>query len=140
MTKAEIPYKSFIELVTDQKGQRSLHFQGNKAFVDLVLDLKKKFGSDPMNWPLLEDKKSECFVLNEFILKIKGQYKPAYQHEELCHCRTISTEKVLNVIKDGCATINEVSRTTMAGTGCGSCHKDIENLIDQIHKRHSESN
>jgi len=132
MIKAEIPFKSFIELITDQNGQKSLHFQGHKAFIDLVLDLKNKFGSDPARWPLLDDKKSECFILNEFILKIKGQYKPIYQHEELCHCRTISTEKVLNVIKDGCHTISEVSRATMAGTGCGSCHKDIDNLIEQV--------
>ncbi|MFN3697467.1 MAG: (2Fe-2S)-binding protein [Pseudobdellovibrio sp.] len=139
MVKAEIPYKSFIELTDDPQGLPRLNFQGNKAFVDLVLDLKKRFGHDPKKWPLLDEKKSECFILNEFILKLKGEYRPAYNHEEICHCRTITTEKVLNVIKDGCQSVGDVSRTTMAGTGCGSCHKDIEKLIQQICNQKSES-
>lgn len=132
MIKSEVPYKAFLQLKKNDNGQSEVVVQGNQKLLDLVRYLKKQHGLDPKGWPLQNFKNSECFIVNEFIQKIKSEYKPCYKHDELCHCRTITTEKVLNSIKDGCLTLQDVSRTTMAGTGCGSCHKDIDALIEQI--------
>lgn len=102
---------------------------GSHLLLQKVADLKSKHGIDSKNWPLQDSAKSpEDMLINEFIRKAKGEVF-VYNHDELCHCRMVSTEKVKNAVKLGCDSISEVSRTTLAGTGCGSCRKDIEDVI-----------
>jgi len=137
MIKSEVPFKAFLQLKKNDNGQSDVIVQGSLKLIELVRHLKQNYGLDPASWPLQNSKNSESFIMNEFIQKTKGVYKPCYSHDELCHCRTISTEKVLNSIKDGCLTLQDISRTTMAGTGCGSCHKDIDSLIEQVVNRKS---
>jgi bacterioferritin-associated ferredoxin len=132
MVRSEIPFKAFVEMKKNDHGHFEVVVQGSLKLIELVNQLKKQYGVNPHQWPLQDSKNSESFIINEFIQKVKGEYKPCYSHNELCHCRMISTEKVINSIKDGSLTLQDVSRTTLAGTGCGSCHKDIEALIDQM--------
>ena len=46
----------------------------------------------------------------------------------------VKTETVKNAVKAGCCSVADVSRTTLAGTGCGSCRKDIEDVLTALTK------
>lgn len=110
-----------------------LHIIGPLTLIDKMNELKLKYGAHPNGWPELKEIKShEDMLINEFILKTKSTFKLAYVHEELCHCRMVPADKVYSSIKQGCTTIEEVGRATLAGTGCGSCRDDIEKLLQQF--------
>lgn len=122
--EVSIPFQSQIVF---QEG----HFEivGSSLLLEKIHDFRKQFGDQIQKWPLVSKPTlSEDILLNEFILKAKGETF-VYNHEELCHCRMVPTEKVKNAVKAGCHQISEVSRTTLAGTGCGSCRSDIEAVI-----------
>jgi bacterioferritin-associated ferredoxin len=127
--KAEIPYKACIFL-----SEGSVSFSGP---VDLEIKMnhqKQHYGENPAQWKTCLAKDGYDVLLNEFILKCQNNYKIPYNHTELCHCRMIPTEKVVCAIKQGAFSVSEVSRQTIAGTGCGSCKKDIEELINYLVK------
>ena len=106
---------------------------GSMSLLAKLNQLRKISGNNPAVWPVLEALETEDDLLvNEFILKCKSEFKLAYEHAELCHCRMIPAEKVFDAIKQGCKTVDDVGRTTLAGTGCGSCRPDIEKLLTQF--------
>ncbi len=110
-----------------------IHVIGSVDLLDLVAQKRKLFGDDPTRWPALDTlTSSDDLLLNEFILKCKSEFKLDYEHAELCHCRMVPTEKVYDGIKQGCISIDDIGRTTLAGTGCGSCRPDIEKLLTQF--------
>lgn len=123
----EIPYKAKISLLN-----REVIIIGARDLQDKMKRLKALYGDDPTKWSLVAVENGHDILINEFIMKLKGQFKFCYTHVELCHCRNVETEKVFTNIKDGCFTVEDVSRATKAGTGCGSCRKDIEDLIKQF--------
>ena len=87
---------------------------------------------DPKNWPTPEmnaNPQSSEVVLFKFIQKVKRMWNLPYTHEELCHCRLVPTEKVTCAIEQGAKTVSEIARVTMAGTGCGTCRSDSEELL-----------
>lgn len=129
MIFAEIPYKARIELKDKQ-----ITVRGSKLLLDKVSALKAQYGNDPHKWPQQRVGCGEDILINEFIMKANFEFKFCYNHEELCHCRNVATEKVFTSIKNECFKVEDVSRTTLAGTGCGSCRKDITDLIEQFKK------
>jgi bacterioferritin-associated ferredoxin len=52
----------------------------------------------------------------------------------VCLCRRVSDLAIRTAIDEGARTVAEVSAACRAGTGCGSCHETIE---DMIHERTS---
>lgn len=109
---------------------------GNLTLLNKINNLKKQFGDHPKNWKLESFQNTvEDILLDEFIKKVKNEFVMSYSHIELCHCRMVPVDKVKNAIMEGCFTISEVSRVTMAGTGCGSCRKDIQTTIDELTKK-----
>ena len=125
---AKSPYQSEINLKNG-----SVHIVGPLSLIKKMNELKKKYGGNPQSWPeLLILKSSDDILINEFILKVKGNFKLAYESEELCHCRMVPVEKVYNAIKQGCRSVDDVGRTTLAGTGCGSCRPDTQKLLEQF--------
>ncbi len=50
---------------------------------------------------------------------------------ELCRCMGVGAAEVRRVIRRGARTLEEVGRACAAGTGCRSCHGDIEQLLDR---------
>lgn len=122
------PYQSEIAY---QDGK--IRVVGPLSLIQQMTDLRKKFGSDPKSWPALKIVQTvDDLLINEFILKLKSEFKLCYEHEELCHCRMVPTEKVYQAIKQGCQSVESVGRTTLAGTGCGSCREDIQKLLHQF--------
>ncbi len=49
----------------------------------------------------------------------------------VCRCAGVSRGKIQAAVGGGCATVAQVSGSTRAGTGCGGCHGDIRELIEQ---------
>lgn len=125
---ARSPFQSEI---TYKNGR--VHTIGSLQLMGHITTLKNKFGSDPTNWqPLSEIKSGDDLLLNEFILKCRGEFKLAYDEAELCHCRMVLADKVYNAIKQGAKTVEDVARFTLAGTGCGSCRPDSQKILDQF--------
>ncbi len=129
MIKAKIPFKA--QIVFDQN---QVQVSGSVQLIHKIEKQKTIYGQNPQKWQTVQVVDGDDVLLNEFILKCQNNYKIPYEHEELCHCRMVQTEKVLNVIKQGVFLTSEISRLTMAGTGCGSCKKDIEEIIKYLVK------
>ena len=46
-----------------------------------------------------------------------------------CRCHNVTYGKIYDAVKNGAKTVEEVSKATGAGTGCGSCREFLEILI-----------
>ena len=53
--------------------------------------------------------------------------------EIICHCFEVSREEIENAIREkGLKTVEEVGEVTNAGTGCGGCQEQIQEILDEI--------
>ena len=53
--------------------------------------------------------------------------------EIICHCCEVSREEIENAIREkGLKTVEEVGEVTNAGTGCGGCQEQIQEILDEI--------
>ena len=53
--------------------------------------------------------------------------------EIICHCFEVSREEIENAIREkGLKTVEEVGEVTNAGTGCGACQEQIQEILDEI--------
>lgn len=53
--------------------------------------------------------------------------------EIICHCFEVSREEIENAIREkGLKTVEEVGKVTNAGTGCGGCQEQIQEILDEI--------
>jgi len=51
----------------------------------------------------------------------------------ICNCNEIYKSEIVKAIKEqGLKTVEEVGKVTSAGTVCGSCIEDIENILKEI--------
>ncbi len=120
--KAEISYNG-----------KQLSFVGPVELEKLIQEQTQKYGNDPKKWMITKEALREyrpyVVFLNIFILKCQNKYDPPYKHDELCHCRLVQSQNVVESICQGNFEVTEISRTTLAGTGCGSCKKDIDDMI-----------
>ncbi len=52
---------------------------------------------------------------------------------EICHCNGIMKSEIVKAIVDkGLKTVEEVQDATTAGTTCGGCIPDIEDILKEI--------
>lgn len=52
---------------------------------------------------------------------------------EICHCNGIMKSEIVQVIKEkGLKSVEEVGEATGAGTICGGCIPDIEDILKEI--------
>lgn len=49
----------------------------------------------------------------------------------LCRCAGVSRAEVQESVLSGCSTVEDVSKGTRAGTGCGACRDGIRELIEE---------
>ena len=53
--------------------------------------------------------------------------------EIMCHCFEGSREEIENAIREkGLKTVEDVGEVTNAGTGCGGCQEQIQEILDEI--------
>lgn len=108
----------------------SVQFKGCAQFMDMIQLMRKKFGNDIKTWPLPEGVDHSSLVLREMVLKLRGQWVMPDLPEEICHCRSVSLEKIDTAIVSGAHTTDKVTRLTNASSNCGTCRPDVQKLID----------
>ena len=53
----------------------------------------------------------------------------------ICNCADIYKSEIVKAIKDkGLKTVEEVGEETTAGTLCGECVDDIQEILDEVNK------
>ncbi len=48
----------------------------------------------------------------------------------VCSCKRVCHRKINAAIEGGATTVEAVGRSCRAGTGCGACHEQIQEMID----------
>jgi bacterioferritin-associated ferredoxin len=48
----------------------------------------------------------------------------------VCICKRVTDRQVNSAIIEGASTVEEVGRACKAGTGCGACTEQIQDMID----------
>lgn len=51
----------------------------------------------------------------------------------VCCCEAVSDKKILNVIQEGASSVEDVTRRCGAGGDCGSCRREIGEMILEHH-------
>ena len=129
----EIPNRDSLTLEGERDGDRivsyRLHAKGCPDLLRLAESWRDKLKGDikQLAAPVARDHCS--LLLKELLFKLKGQWDFPYKESELCHCRVVPAHIVDEAVMMGADSIFKVSRKTSAGTGCGTCHKDIEAVI-----------
>ena len=51
----------------------------------------------------------------------------------ICNCNEISRAEIIKAIKEkGLKTVEEVGEATTAGTVCGGCQEEIQEILDAV--------
>lgn len=131
--RAELKGRDLLEIeVSDASsgGRARLRAVGCTELLSLVRRFQVQNGKDPLSWPLPGGLSHSELLLKEVLLKARGQWDFPYKEEELCHCRSVSTEIVDQAIVAGAHRCEIVSRQTSASTSCGTCRPHVQSLID----------
>lgn len=54
--------------------------------------------------------------------KIVNSNKP----KKICSCYNVSNYDIMDALNNGCSGINDIRKTTKAGTACGKCNASLE--------------
>lgn len=53
--------------------------------------------------------------------------------DRVCNCNEISRAEIIKAIKEkGLKTVEEVGEATTAGTVCGGCQEEIQEILDAL--------
>lgn len=131
---AEIPGRERVELEfeVDPQGdlrQVSLRGVGGPDLLDLLTRWRIHLRGSLVGVPLPPGNETGAMLVREVLQKAQGRWHYPYTHEELCHCRAVSTLTVDRAVLVGAHTPREVSRLTSASTACGTCRPDVEAII-----------
>ena len=80
----------------------------------------------------LVNKDSNSLLLKELLQKYLGEWQPSYTEKELCHCRAVDTDLVIDSIYLGANDIEKIGKMCSAGTSCGTCQPDSLNLLQDF--------
>lgn len=69
-------------------------------------------------------------MFNNLIKKYK-EYKKVNlsKNKEICTCHNVTKHDITDAINKGCTGINDVRKTTKAGTACGKCNSSVEYYV-----------
>ncbi len=57
----------------------------------------------------------------------------ASDNDTICSCMGVTRGEIIKAIKEkGLKTVEEVSDATEAGTGCGGCQPDIQDILNEV--------
>lgn len=51
------------------------------------------------------------------------------ENKIICHCANVDLETIRKAIANGADTVEKISEITSAGTHCGGCLSDIEEIL-----------
>ncbi len=49
----------------------------------------------------------------------------------VCFCTAVTESEIMDAVDNGARTIEDVSVSCAAGSGCGGCHAHIDELLEQ---------
>lgn len=52
----------------------------------------------------------------------------------ICECMNVSYEDIKNAVKEGAKTLDDIKEATEAGTICGICEDDIQEVLYELLK------
>jgi bacterioferritin-associated ferredoxin len=130
--RAELKGRDWIEIqTTDNASEKAqINAMGCTELLSLLRKHQVQFGKDPRHWPVPQGSSHAELLLKEVLLKSRGQWSYPYTHDELCHCRSVATEKVDQAVIAGAHRCEVVSRQTGASTACGTCRPEVQKIID----------
>ena len=50
----------------------------------------------------------------------------------ICECMNVSYEDIKNAVKEGAKTLDDIKEATEAGTICGACEDEIQEVLDEL--------
>lgn len=109
---------------------KRVSFLGCSEFMEMMKEMRIQFGNDISKWSFPDGKDHSSLLLKEMILKLRGEWKFPYEHEELCHCRAVSAYIVDQAVIGGAHTPEVVTRQTSASSACGTCRGEVEKIIN----------
>lgn len=57
----------------------------------------------------------------------------ASDNETICNCMGVTRGEIIKAIKEkGLTTVEQVGDATDAGTGCGGCQEDIQDILNEV--------
>lgn len=56
----------------------------------------------------------------------------------VCNCLNVTNGMIKDAVDSGASTLEEVQHSTSAGTICGACVENVQNLIDQFVKERDQ--
>lgn len=56
----------------------------------------------------------------------------------VCLCAAVSETEIIEYIRDGYGTLEQIGQVCDAGTGCGTCIPDIEDLLEEYSEGSNE--
>lgn len=57
--------------------------------------------------------------------------------EVICYCQNVTSGMIKNAVDNGATTLAEIQEMTGAGTVCGSCIDNVQRLVEQFAKEHT---
>ncbi len=118
-----------FSLENDEIVNVELKVMGCLPFLKLSQEMKSQLSGPIAQLSAPKGNSHEVLIWREIIQKIKGDWIEPVTHEELCHCRKITTERVDRAIVYGAQTVEEIRHRTSANTGCGTCLPDVKALL-----------
>lgn len=86
----------------------------------------------------LPDKKMHCSVMGQEALRAavanyRGEKLAKEDSDIVCECFGVTEKEIEDAIQDnGLTTLEQVTDYTKAGGGCGSCHENIEAILQRL--------
>ncbi len=73
----------------------------------------------------------------ELLFPAMGEAKPRGvvdlpDDAQICNCNGVSKGQLIQSIKGGCRSLKALCERTRAGTGCGSCKRDVQVLLEAV--------
>ena len=131
---AEIVCRDKIQ-ITEENAELKIFARGSLSFLKEVEKLRKKLSDRDSAREYLKtlvNKDSNSLLLKELLQKYLGECQPSYTEKELCHCRAVDTDLVIDSIYLGANDIEKIGKMCSAGTSCGTCQPDSLNLLQDF--------
>ena len=69
-------------------------------------------------------------MFNKLIKKYKKfKLENSNKTKEICSCYSVTNHDIMDALNNGCHGINDIRKTTKAGTACGKCNSSVEYLV-----------
>lgn len=133
-------YETLTVNLNAEGALESYHLGCSSQTIKLFKQYLQDHGRSLRDWPLPNQKELEQkslssadrrahLLMQELILKARGEWNLPYGGEMVCTCRGVSSESINHAITARASTTDDVSNWTTASTSCTTCKGKVEELI-----------